>query len=123
MDCLRLQMLNIKRIVPFLLELPFGKLFLIIFLKIILVAHMDTVFPIGMTSERPFQIDGDRAYGPGVVDMKASQVELIFALQTLQHLGVKGYENVLVVLNSDEEIGSPSSRPLKKKCRLGRNTH
>jgi glutamate carboxypeptidase len=88
--------------------------------KIILVAHMDTVFPIGTTAERPFRIEGDRAYGPGVVDMKASQVELIFALQTLQHLGVKGYENVLVVLNSDEEIGSPSSRPLIEEMSIGK---
>jgi glutamate carboxypeptidase len=88
--------------------------------KIILVAHMDTVFPIGTTAERPFHIEGDRAYGPGVVDMKASQVELIFALQTLQYLGVKGYENVLVVLNSDEEIGSPSSRPLIEEMSIGK---
>jgi glutamate carboxypeptidase len=88
--------------------------------KIILVAHMDTVFPIGTTSERPFRIEGDRAYGPGVVDMKASQVELIFALKTLKDLGVRGYENVLVILNSDEEIGSPTSRPLIEEMSIGK---
>jgi glutamate carboxypeptidase len=51
--------------------------------KIILVAHIDTIFPIGTTAKRPFKIDGNRAYGPGVVDMKASQVELIFCFEDI----------------------------------------
>ena len=80
--------------------------------KIILVAHMDTVFPKGTVAKRPFSIEGNRAYGPGVVDMKSSQVELIYALMALQEAGLKSYENVKIVLNSDEEIGSPSSRTL-----------
>lgn len=88
--------------------------------KIILVAHMDTVFPEGTVSERPFRIEGTRAYGPGVVDMKASQVELLYAMKTLVEFGLPGYENVQIVLNSDEEIGSITSRPLIEKHAKGK---
>lgn len=80
--------------------------------EIIIVAHMDTVFKKGTAKERPFKIEGNRAYGPGVIDMKASQVALIYALQSLIENGYKGFENVEIVLNSDEEIGSPTSRTI-----------
>ncbi|WP_417898801.1 M20 family metallopeptidase [Bacillus haimaensis] len=80
--------------------------------KIILVAHMDTVFPLGTAAERPFRIEGDRAYGPGVVDMKSSQVELLYAIKALQQTRSESYKNMLIILNSDEEVGSPTSRPL-----------
>lgn len=80
--------------------------------KILLMAHMDTVFPKGTVATRPFRIEGTRAFGPGVVDMKSSHVELIYALMALQNAGDRSYENVKIVLNSDEEIGSPSSRSL-----------
>ena len=80
--------------------------------KILLMAHMDTVFPKGTVAKRPFRIEGTRAYGPGVVDMKSSHVELIYALMALQNAGDKSYENVKIVLNSDEELGSPTSRSL-----------
>ncbi|WP_078543752.1 M20 family metallopeptidase [Litchfieldia alkalitelluris] len=89
--------------------------------KIILVAHMDTVFPEGTVEKRPFRIEGTRAYGPGVVDMKASLVELLYALMALQDAGYNAYENVLIVLNSDEEIGSPSSRPLIEEHSTGKD--
>lgn len=88
--------------------------------KIILVAHMDTVFPEGTVAERPFRIEGTRAYGPGVVDMKASQVELLYAMRTLVEFGLPGYENVQIVLNSDEEIGSITSRPLIEQHAKGK---
>ncbi len=80
--------------------------------KIIIVAHMDTVFSKGTVAERPFKIEGARAYGPGVVDMKSSQVELLYALKALIKGGIKGYENVQIILNSDEEIGSITSRSI-----------
>lgn len=88
--------------------------------QIILVAHMDTVFPKGTVSERPFTIEGNRAYGPGVVDMKASQVELLYAIKALIDSGSKAYENVQIILNSDEEVGSPTSRPLIEKHSIGK---
>ncbi len=80
--------------------------------KVIIVAHMDTVFPEGTAEKRPFRIEGNYAYGPGVVDMKASLVSVLFAMKTLVERQDEGYKNVEIVLNSDEEIGSRHSRPL-----------
>jgi len=88
--------------------------------KIILVAHMDTVFPEGTVAKRPFYIEGTRAYGPGVVDMKASQVELIYAIKALQSIGSKCIENIQIILNGDEEVGSITSRPLIEKHSIGK---
>ena len=48
--------------------------------EIIIVGHMDTVFPEGTAKKRPFIIEGERAFGPGVIDMKASLVSLLYAL-------------------------------------------
>ncbi|MDQ0227473.1 M20 family metallopeptidase [Metabacillus niabensis] len=78
--------------------------------KILILAHMDTVFPEGTASERPFKIEGTRAFGPGVIDMKASHSSLLYAVKALIHNGYKGYKQIKIVINSDEEIGSPSSR-------------
>ncbi len=80
--------------------------------EIIIIGHMDTVFPEGTAQMRPFTIEGNRAFGPGVIDMKASLVSLIYALTAMKHTGKKGYQNVRILLNSDEELGSPSSREL-----------
>ncbi|MDL4839617.1 M20 family metallopeptidase [Aquibacillus rhizosphaerae] len=83
--------------------------------NIIVLAHMDTVFPKGTANERPFRIKGDRAYGPGVIDMKASLVTLLYALKSLIETGNLGYKDVQIVINSDEEIGSITSRQLIEK--------
>ncbi|MGG0718968.1 M20 family metallopeptidase [Robertmurraya massiliosenegalensis] len=88
--------------------------------KIILIAHMDTVFPKGTVAKRPFYIEGSRAYGPGVVDMKSSLVELLYAIKALNGYNPKICENVQILLNGDEEIGSPSSRPLIEKHSEGK---
>ncbi|MDZ5471226.1 M20 family metallopeptidase [Bacillus sp. 31A1R] len=80
--------------------------------QIIILAHMDTVFPEGTALERPFRMEGNRAYGPGVIDMKASQVTLLYAIKALIQENLNGYKNIKIVLNSDEEIGSPTSRSL-----------
>lgn len=80
--------------------------------SVIIVGHMDTVFPEGTAKERPFTIKGERAYGPGVIDMKASLVSLLYALTVMKQMGQQGYQNVQIILNSDEELGSPSSREL-----------
>ncbi|UTR12759.1 M20 family metallopeptidase [Evansella sp. LMS18] len=80
--------------------------------KIIIVAHMDTVFPKGTVLERPFRIEGDFAYGPGVIDMKSSHVTLLYAVKALLEAGDDAAKNVQIVLTSDEEIGSHTSRQL-----------
>jgi len=80
--------------------------------EIIIVAHMDTVFAKGTAALRPFSIRGERAYGPGIIDMKASQVALLYAVKVLIDKGLSGPENILILLTSDEEIGSITSRQL-----------
>jgi len=79
--------------------------------SILLMGHRDTVFAKGEVSRRKFRIDNGRAYGPGVADMKAGLVMNAFVLAAFQKFG--GAPAPLVCLfTSDEEIGSPSSRPV-----------
>ncbi|MGW8823167.1 M20 family metallopeptidase [Paenibacillus lautus] len=80
--------------------------------EILIIAHMDTVFPEGTVAERPFSRDGKRAYGPGVFDMKASQVMTLYAIKHLIESGSDSYKNLRIILNSDEEVGSVHSRAL-----------
>lgn len=80
--------------------------------EILVIAHMDTVFPDGTAAERPFTIKDGRAYGPGVVDMQSSLVSLLYAVKALYEANDESYKNVTIILNSDEEIGSPTSREL-----------
>ncbi len=77
----------------------------------LMMGHRDTVFPDGETARRPFTISGTRAYGPGVADMKAGLVMNAFVLAAFQQFD--GLSAPLVGLfTSDEEIASPSSRPI-----------
>ncbi|TMW69901.1 M20 family metallopeptidase [Alteribacter natronophilus] len=88
---------------------------------IIIVAHMDTVFPKGTATERPFKVEGDWARGPGVVDMKGSHVALYYALKSLWDEGEADcLKKVKILFNSDEEVGSRSSRALIEKLAEGR---
>lgn len=80
--------------------------------NIMIVGHMDTVFSEGTAKKRPFRRDEERAYGPGVSDMKASLVSVLYALKLLKEAGDSSYKNIEVFMNSDEEIGSPTSREL-----------
>ena len=77
---------------------------------IVMVGHMDTVFPAD-TSFTAFREDEERCHGPGVYDMKGGLVVAVYALKALAHLGVLEEIPVTVLCNSDEEIGSPASRP------------
>lgn len=75
--------------------------------SVLLIGHLDTVFPKGTILDRPFLIDGDRATGPGVFDMKAGIVIMAEALER-----VARPREVAVLLTSDEEVGSLTSRAL-----------
>jgi glutamate carboxypeptidase len=78
---------------------------------IILMGHRDTVFPKGEPERRPFRIVNGRGYGPGVCDMKAGLVMNAFVLAALKRFG--GHPGPVVALvTGDEEIASPSSRPV-----------
>ena len=72
---------------------------------------MDTVWDAGEASRRPFRVENGKAYGPGAYDMKGGIVEALHAVQALKAKAVPG-ERVVILRNSDEEIGSPSSRPV-----------
>ncbi|HEY5831592.1 MAG: M20 family metallopeptidase [Hyphomicrobiaceae bacterium] len=84
---------------------------------IVLMGHRDTVFPKGEVSRRPFRVENGRAYGPGVVDMKSGLVLNAFVLAAFKRFG--GAPAPLAgLITSDEEIASPSSRPVIE--RVGR---
>lgn len=86
--------------------------------KIMLMAHMDTVYPAGMAAQQPFRIDGNRAYGLGIADDKQGVALVLHTVSMLQQLGVKDYGTLTVFFNGDEEISSPASR--KHFARLGK---
>ena len=78
---------------------------------ILLIGHMDTVFP-SETSFNQYTENGQYGYGPGVIDMKGGLVVGLFALKCLEELGLLRNIPFTFLFNSDEEIGSPTSREL-----------
>jgi glutamate carboxypeptidase len=78
---------------------------------ILLMGHRDTVFPKGEAARRPFTIEGTKAHGPGIADMKAGLVINVFVAAALQKFGAAPFP-VKVLITADEEIASPSSRPI-----------
>ena len=86
--------------------------------KILLIAHMDTVYLKGMLAKQPFRIDGERAYGLGIADDKQGIAVILHTIAMLQTLGFKDYGTLTVLINADEELSSPGSRALLS--RLGK---
>ena len=81
--------------------------------RLLLLAHMDTVFDDGTAAERPFHTRDGRAYGPGVTDDKAGLACGVEAVEVLCDLaGFAGFAEITMVCSPDEEIGSPFSRAL-----------
>jgi glutamate carboxypeptidase len=78
--------------------------------RVLMIGHTDTVFDPGTVAERPFAIDGDRALGPGVTDMKGGLLTGFFAVEVLRAAGFEDFGRVTYICNPDEEIGSPWSR-------------
>lgn len=76
---------------------------------ILLLGHMDTVFEIGTAKERPFTIIDNRAYGPGVIDMKSGLLSMYYALKEIYEKELGKNLSIKIILNSDEEIGSRGS--------------
>jgi glutamate carboxypeptidase len=77
--------------------------------RVLLVGHMDTVFPDGTAAERPFRVEGSTAHGPGVSDMKGGLLAGLHAVGALRDAGFDGFDSITYVCNPDEEIGSPWS--------------
>src|SRR6185436_13024297 len=80
---------------------------------VVLIGHLDTVWPLGTLADWPFTVDHatGTATGPGCLDMKAGIVQLFHALSTLDSL-----DGVEVLITSDEELGSPTSRELVEEA-------
>jgi glutamate carboxypeptidase len=88
--------------------------------RLLLLAHMDTVFDDGTAAERPFHTRDGRAYGPGVTDDKAGLVCGAEAVEVLCDLaGFDDFAEITMVCSPDEEIGSPASRPLIEALAVG----
>ena len=83
--------------------------------QVMALGHSDTVYPLGTLAKMPFRQSKDRLWGPGVLDMKAGIVFFVFAMRALRDLDIPVNRKVLLQLNSDEEVGSDSSRPLTEK--------
>ncbi|CAN7285052.1 M20/M25/M40 family metallo-hydrolase [Variovorax paradoxus] len=80
--------------------------------KIMLIAHMDTVYTMGMLDKQPFRVEGDKAYGLGIADDKQGVAVITHTVAMLQALKFKDYGTLTVLINGDEEISSPGSRAL-----------
>ncbi|MBT8609460.1 M20/M25/M40 family metallo-hydrolase [Polynucleobacter paneuropaeus] len=78
--------------------------------KILLIAHMDTVYLKGMLAKQPFRIDGDRAYGLGISDDKQGIALILHVIDSLKKLKFNEYGKITVLINGDEEISSPAAR-------------
>ena len=79
---------------------------------ILIMGHMDTVHPIGTLKKLPFRIDGEKCFGPGIFDMKSGNLIAMEAVKMLIGKGDLPNLKITILITSDEEIGSPSTRGL-----------
>ncbi|MDB5877881.1 MAG: carboxypeptidase [Variovorax sp.] len=80
--------------------------------SLLLISHMDTVYPRGMLAKAPFRIEGNRAYGPGIADDKGGNAVILHTLKLLRTYGFRDFGMITVLFNTDEEKGSFGSRDL-----------
>lgn len=79
--------------------------------ELVMIGHFDTVFPAGTLINWPIRLEHDRLSGPGVFDMKGGLVQMVWAIKSLFAVSIPR-PSIRIVLNSDEEIGSPFSKPV-----------
>ena len=80
--------------------------------QLLILGHLDTVYPVGTLRTMPFRVSGGRAFGPGTFDMKGGLVLALFAVDALREAGLKPAKRLVFFWDSDEEIGSHTSRKL-----------
>lgn len=78
--------------------------------QLLVVGHLDTVWPLGTLATRPFRVEEDRAFGPGIFDMKSGVMLAVFAMHAIKELGLATRRSVTLLMTCDEETGSHSSR-------------
>ncbi|WP_137936443.1 M20/M25/M40 family metallo-hydrolase [Chitinivorax sp. B] len=83
--------------------------------KILMIAHMDTVYQPGQLAQQPFRIDGDKAYGLGISDDKQGIAVIMHTISILNSLRFQDYGTLTVLINADEELSSPGSRNMIAK--------
>jgi glutamate carboxypeptidase len=80
--------------------------------NLLLMAHMDTVYPRGMLAKAPFRVEGDKAFGPGIADDKGGVAVILHTLKLLKARNFQDFGTLTVLFNTDEEKGSLGSRDL-----------
>jgi glutamate carboxypeptidase len=83
--------------------------------RILLIAHMDTVYVKGTLAKAPFRVEGNRAYGPGIADDKSGVAVILHTLALLKARNFQDFGQITVLMNTDEERGSFGSRELIQK--------
>ena len=78
----------------------------------LVLCHYDTVWPVGSLATHPFRVEAGKAYGPGIFDMQSSLALVKYAMHAVRDLDIALPRPVIVLMTSDEEIGSGSSRAL-----------
>src|SRR5882724_1732532 len=84
--------------------------------QILGLGHSDTVYPLGILPSMPWREKDGRLHGPGVLDMKGGLAFFIWAMRALRELDIPVARKVILQVNSDEEVGSESSRPLTEEA-------
>lgn len=80
--------------------------------QILILTHIDTVWPVGKIEKMPFFISGSKVFGPGALDMKAGLVMAISALKAVHQLSIRPAKRIAVFINSAEEIGNEASNEM-----------
>jgi glutamate carboxypeptidase len=86
---------------------------------VVLLGHMDTVYPIGTAAARPVRVEGNIIYGPGVIDMKGCILSAIYAIEALLHFNYQDFAEIRLLCVSDEEIGDRHSKELIRQTCQG----
>jgi len=80
--------------------------------RVLLIGHFDTVWPVGTIQRLPCRIEGDRLTGPGCFDMKYGDLQAVWALRAIVESGAAKDKTFVFFGNTEEEVGSPTSRPI-----------
>ena len=87
--------------------------------KILLLGHIDTVYPVGIAAARPVRIEGDTIYGPGVIDMKGCVLSAVYAIEALMAMNYHSFGEIRFLCVSDEEISDRHSKETMQKASEG----